>query len=92
VDPLGAREGHAPAAAELQGFVDASYAAAGQRRQLAERKVYEITLAVLRGSMPEDDLGRRMAEGASWREDEALAFALNRLVYAGASANQPTPG
>jgi hypothetical protein len=78
---LGAREGRAGDAAALQGFVDASYRAAGQKRQRAERMVYGATLAALREALGEDELDTVMAEGSSWRQDEALAFTLNRLVH-----------
>lgn len=86
---VGAREGRAAAAAELLGYVDASYAAAGQKRQLAECAVYDATLSLLRKSLLEDEVGARMAEGASWREDEALAFALNRLIDVGRPGDAP---
>jgi len=84
---LGAREGRVAEAAALQGFVNASYVAAGESRQLAERTVYNATLAYLRESLPDDEVGARMSEGASWREDEAVAFVLNRLIHADSRAN-----
>jgi two-component sensor histidine kinase len=62
-------------AAALVGFTDAAYGSRGEVRQYTERSGYERLIALLREVYSADELARRMNEGASLTEEQALAHA-----------------
>lgn len=77
---LGALDGHHEAAAQLIGFVDAGYAAAAEIRHPTERQIYDCLSTLLDAALSPDDIRSYAADGARWCEDDAVAFALRRLM------------
>ncbi|HVJ52090.1 MAG TPA: winged helix-turn-helix domain-containing protein [Aliidongia sp.] len=61
-------------AAKIGGFVDKDYLATGEWRQPTERMIYERLMDRLNSTLSAADLAECVDEGASWSEEEAVAF------------------
>ena len=59
-------------AARLMGFVDAGFDVAGETRQHAEQRVYDVLRARLELGLPGPALARSILEGATWSESHAV--------------------
>jgi predicted ATPase/DNA-binding winged helix-turn-helix (wHTH) protein len=77
---IGAREGRYVAAAQLIGFVDAGFVRSGEARQAPSQWVFGVLSELLTANLGDDDIRAWAKEGASWGEDQAVAFTLQRLV------------
>jgi predicted ATPase/class 3 adenylate cyclase len=62
-------------AVALLGFTDAAYGSRGEVRQYTERYGYERLIALLREVYSDDELARRMSEGACLTQEQAVAHA-----------------
>jgi tetratricopeptide (TPR) repeat protein len=70
----GSRDGaQKAAAARILGFVDATLAAFGARREINEQREYDRAATALRGALGPDAYERNVAHGAGWTADEAAA-------------------
>jgi predicted ATPase/DNA-binding winged helix-turn-helix (wHTH) protein len=73
-------------AAQLVGWVDATYERAGWQRNPWERRSYERLLSLLKARLSEAEMSTLAAEGACWDTAEAVNFAFDRIVRSGAGA------
>jgi hypothetical protein len=73
---VGAREGRAPNAARLLGYVDETIRKAEFAREPTEKWSYEKLMAALRQHLKDREISALAAEGAGWTEDQAVAEAL----------------
>jgi hypothetical protein len=76
-------------AAQLVGWVDATYERAGWQRNPWERRSYERLLSLLKARLSEAEMSTLAAEGACWDTAEAVNFAFDRIVRSGAGAGAP---
>ena len=77
---LGAREGRYAAAAQLIGFVQAGFVRSGEIREGLSQRIYDGLSAILASHLAADDMRAWAEQGASWDEEQAIAFTLSRLV------------
>jgi predicted ATPase len=77
---IGATEGCYAEAAQLIGWVDAAFAFADAGRLGGEQQSYERLLALLAAHLSDDALHALFAEGARWSPEQAVNFALQRVV------------
>jgi hypothetical protein len=64
-------------AATLEGYADAALMRNGWPRDFTETTTHDRLSALLRDALAPDDLGRRLAEGASLKAEEAISLALD---------------
>jgi predicted ATPase/DNA-binding winged helix-turn-helix (wHTH) protein len=83
---LGTFEGRCAAAAQIRGFVDASYARTGEIRQPLARQLSELLSTRLAAELAPGDLDAWAGDGGRWSEDLAIDFALSHLVSSEAAA------
>ncbi len=89
---IAALEGRYSEAAQLIGWVDAAYRAAGEGRNPWEQRSYERLLSILEAPFTEDERNRFAAEGAAWAAPQALNFAFDHVIRARDPAlPNPTP-
>jgi tetratricopeptide (TPR) repeat protein len=72
---IGAMRGHIDAAARLAGWIEASYAAAGETRQPTEQRVDTELRDRLRSSLTAARIATLAEEGAAWSDEAAAAQA-----------------
>ena len=78
---LGALDGRYGEAAQLLGFVDEGYATSGDVRQPNAREIHDRLLKLLTAELPSADLRAHAAQGARWSEAEAVAFAVDHVLW-----------
>ena len=66
--------------ARLLGHVDLGFSAAGEVRQPTEQQIYSRLFELLRSRLSEARIVELGKAGACWREQEAVAFVLDRLA------------
>jgi hypothetical protein len=86
---IAALEAQRTEAAQLVGWVDATYERAGWQRNPWERRSYERLLSLLGARLSEGEMSSLAAEGARWDAAEAANFAFDRIVRSGAGAGAP---
>jgi tetratricopeptide (TPR) repeat protein len=70
-------------AAQLLGFVDGRIAEVSGRRDFTEQREYDFALALLRESLPADELAALLSDGSSWPAERAIAAASSVAVREG---------
>jgi predicted ATPase/DNA-binding winged helix-turn-helix (wHTH) protein len=73
-------DGDSEAAARLIGFVDAGFRAAAETRQPTEQQIYDRLIEGLRVALPAPTIEDLAWQGERWREDEAVAFVLDKIA------------
>jgi predicted ATPase/DNA-binding winged helix-turn-helix (wHTH) protein len=86
---IAALEAQCNEAAQLIGWVDATYERAGSQRNSWERRSYERLLSLLGARLSEGEMSSLAAEGARLDAAEAANFAFDRIVRSGAGAGAP---